>query len=258
MIRRAFSLCVLIVSLWPWAARAETLEDVFAAANRASARGDFDAAIMGYEKLREAGVEDPDVSFNLATSHAKAGHYGQAIRFYERALRLDPGDKTTRANLEKARQALGQKLASKTGEATVATRPPLTEAVYAAFSLDTLALGLLCSAWLLTLSLFALDRTRVEALRLGLGILASLSVVLAAISGVGLGVKTDWGAEGARAIVIRDDVPLREGPDEAATSNLRLPEGTPVRTLGRERAFVEVELSSDRRGYLLASDVGEI
>ena len=256
--RRALALVLLLSSLWPTLTRAETLTNVFEQANRACAKGDFAAAIAGYEQLREAGVDDPDLSYNLGTAHAKAGHYGQAIRYFEHTLTLAPRDPAARKNLEQARQALGQKLASKTGEATVATRPPLTEAMYAAFSVDTLSLSLLSAAWLLTLCLFALGRTRTEALRLGLGILAAVSVAVAAIASFGLGVKTDWGAPGRRAIVIHDDVALREGPDQAAASSLRLREGTQVRSLGRERDFVEVELSGDRRGYLPASDVGEI
>jgi tetratricopeptide (TPR) repeat protein len=256
--RSALALVVLMSSLAPAFSRAETLNDVFAEANRACARRDFAAAIAGYEQLREAGVDDPDLSYNLGTAHAKAGHYGQAIRHFEHALTLAPGDPAVRKHLEQARQALGHKLASKTGEATVATRPPLTEAMFSTFSADTLALSLLSATWLLTLCLFALGRTRTEALRLGLGICAAVSVAVAAIASFGLGVKSDWGAPGRRAIVIHDDVPLREGPDQAAASSLRLREGTQVRSLGRERDFVEIELSGDRRGYLPASDVGEI
>ncbi len=254
----ALGLMLSLSSLCTAPVQAETLTEVFAQANRAHAKGKFAVAIAGYEQLREAGVDDPDLSFNLARAYAKAAQYGQAIRYYEQALTLAPSDKAARKNLEKARQALGQKLAGKNAEATVATRPPLSEAMFSSFSLDGLALSLLSAAWLLTLCLFALQRTRTEALRLAFGISAALSVAIAGLSSFGLGVKTDWGAPGRRAIVIHDDVALREGPDESAASSVRLREGTQVRSLRRERSFVEVELSGDRRGYLPASDVGEI
>ncbi len=256
--RHLHVLGLCLATFLPASAQAETLADVFAGATRASAKAEYATAIAGYEQLRTAGVDDPDVSYNLAIAHAKAGHLGHAIRNFEHALTLAPRDITIRKDLEKARQALGQKLATKTGEATIATRPPLTEAMFSAFTVDALALALLSAAWMLTLCLFALQRTRAEALRLGLGIFAALSVAVAALAGMGLGVKSDWGAAGRRAIVLNDDVALRDGPDESAASSVRLREGTEVRALGRERAFVEVELSSDRRGYLIASDVGEI
>lgn len=255
---RSTLLGLCLVGLLSARAQAQTLSEVFAQANRAAAKGDLSAAIQGYEQLLESGVDDPDLSFNLATSHAKAGHYAQAIRYFEHALALAPGDDAARRDLEKARQALGQKLATKTGEAVVATRPPLTEALFASFRAQSLALALLCAAWLLTLCLFALDRTRAEAARLSLGIVSALSVVVMAVSGLGLGVKTDWGKPGRRALVIRDEAPLREGPDEHAESSQSLREGTAVRVLSREQGFVEVELAGARRGFLAAADVGEI
>ena len=73
-------------------AAAQRLETIFAEANAAYFAGDYDAAAAGYERLVSAGVDDADVSFNLATAHAKARRYGQAIRWYERALWLAPGD----------------------------------------------------------------------------------------------------------------------------------------------------------------------
>lgn len=253
----AISLSVLGV-LSASRARAETLRDTFAAANRASAKGEFPLAIEGYERLLESGVDDPDVMFNLATTHAKAGHFGQAIRHFERTLLLSPSDDMARRDLEKAQKALGQKLASKTGEAVVATRPPLTEALFAPFRSQTLALSLLCAAWLLTMCLFALDRARTEASRLSLGIVAAVGVAGMALSATGLGVKSDWGKPGHRAIVIRDEAKMREGPDDHAVVSETLREGTLVRVLEREHAFVEIELLGARRGFVAAADVGEI
>lgn len=256
--KRALTVLVLSVLSLASNASAQTLKDSFAAANRASAKGDFARAIAGYEQLLESGVDDRDVTFNLATTHAKAGQFGQAIRYFERTLLLDPSDEPARADLEKAQKALGQKLASKTGEAVVATRPPLTEALFASLRAQSLALALLCSAWLLTLCLFVLDRTRAEAARLSLGIASALSIAVMAISAVGLGVKSDWGKPGRRALVIHDEAKLREGPDDHAQVSQTLREGTPVRVLQRDPAFVEIELPSSRRGFLAASDVGEI
>jgi len=255
----AIALCSLVLSLGQIGkAQAQTLSNVFSEANRASAKGDFEQAIAGYERLLESGVDDPDVSFNLATTHAKAGHFGQAIRHFEHTLLLDPSDDAARRDLEKARKALGQKLAGKTGEAVIETRPPLMEALFSGFRSQTLALALLCAAWLLTLCLFSLDRIRGEAARLSLGIAAALSVAVIAISVLGLGVKLDWGRSGERALVIRDEAKLHEGPDQNAQVSQTLREGTPVRVLSREQSFVEVELPGARRGFLSAADVGDI
>ncbi|MBW2190907.1 MAG: tetratricopeptide repeat protein, partial [Deltaproteobacteria bacterium] len=65
-----------------------SLTGIFEAANIACSRGDYSAAISNYSKLSEAGVHDPDVYFNLATSFAQSGDYPRAILNYERALTL--------------------------------------------------------------------------------------------------------------------------------------------------------------------------
>jgi hypothetical protein len=74
------------------AARAESLERIWSAANEAYFRGDFAAAVKGYEQLEQAGVRDADVSFNLATAHARQGELGHAVLGFSRALWLRPGD----------------------------------------------------------------------------------------------------------------------------------------------------------------------
>ena len=47
-----------------------SLTGIFESANVAASRGDHANAIASYGKLIEAGVHDPDVYFNLATSYA--------------------------------------------------------------------------------------------------------------------------------------------------------------------------------------------
>jgi len=61
-----------------------SLTGIFEAANLAASRGDHSGAISNYRKLTEAGVRDPDVCFNLATSFAQSGDYARAILNYER------------------------------------------------------------------------------------------------------------------------------------------------------------------------------
>jgi tetratricopeptide (TPR) repeat protein len=239
-------------------ARAETLDDVFRKANQAYARGDDAAAIAGYESLLGAGVDDPIVAYNLGTAHARQGRYGQAVRFFEQSLRLEPRDSVTLSALDKAKKALGEKLAQKRGEAVVQTRAPLSQAVFARITCDGLSIGLLSCSLLLSLCLFGLRFLRDESTRLALGIAGSLAGLMAAIAGIGLGVKTDWGRPGQRAIVIAEEAVLRDGPDEAASIRFSLAEGTRVRLLSREGAFVEVEAGPEQRGYVQAGDVGEI
>lgn len=67
----------------PHATGSSSLTEIFESSNVAASRGDYANAIAGYGKLIEAGVHDPDVYFNLATSLAQSGDYPRAILNYE-------------------------------------------------------------------------------------------------------------------------------------------------------------------------------
>jgi len=259
--RLRFALTPLACALALWltaSARADSLRDTFTRGNAAYARADYAAAVREYETLLESGVADANVSYNLAAAYGSQGKYGQAIRYFERALREQPGDDGAERGLKLARDLLGERQVKQRGEAIVAERPPLSSAVFARVSEETLALGLLLSSALLGAALLALMFARAEAQRLGLGIGASAGLLFALLSGFGLWAKSDFGAAGARAVVIMEAAPVREGADLAARLSAELSEGESVRILAREGDFARVRLARGGEGYVLKSALGEI
>ncbi|MET0342927.1 MAG: tetratricopeptide repeat protein [Polyangiales bacterium] len=238
-------------------ARADSVRDLFERGNAAHARGDYAAAVREYQALVESGIDDPDVSFDLASSHGALGHYGEAIRWFQRSLRLAPGDDAAREGLKAARQALGERQAQARGEAIVVDRPPLTEALFAAFTSDGLAIALLVAVWVAAALFLLLSVLRAEALRLGAGIGAALALAIAVFSALGVGAKADWGRDGTRAVVLREGVPLREGPDDAARLTGELAEGETARIISRSGRFARVIVRNEQTGYARGEDVGE-
>jgi len=77
--------------------------DLFQEANRLYQESRFQEARNTYLQVLESGYESKDLYYNLGNAHFKSGELGRSILSYERALRLDPGDADTRANLELAR-----------------------------------------------------------------------------------------------------------------------------------------------------------
>jgi tetratricopeptide (TPR) repeat protein len=59
-----------------------------------------------FESLTREGIRNPELYYNIANAHLKDGRLGPAILWYERALRLDPGDPDLRFNLDYARSLL--------------------------------------------------------------------------------------------------------------------------------------------------------
>ncbi len=242
----------------PGTAAAQRADAVFQQANEAYFQGDYEGAIRGYELLVESGIEDPDVAYNLGTAHARLGRWGHAIRWFETALRLRPGDEGTEQALAAARAALGRRQADAHGEAVVQTRPPFYEAVVRPFSENALAWTVL----LLDLAFFgvlvARRLTRGETVRLALGIAIPLVGVLLVLGGLGLAVKAGAFREGDPGVVLVQDATVREGPDPRAQPRGRADEGEPARILDAHGDFYRVELPGGRAGWMEQAQVGRI
>ena len=161
-------------------------------------------------------MQDPDVYVNLALAHARLGHLGKAVLYFERSLWLRPGDAAVEQELAAARTELGKRRAEREGEATMQARPPLAEALVRSFSADLLAWLVLVLDVLFFATLLLRKFSKNEPLRLGLAVAAPLLALLAIGAGAGLAVKTESFREGRAAIVVREGAELREGPDAAA------------------------------------------
>ena len=84
--------------------QAQTPQDFFKQANEAYKKGDYQAAISGYEKALNSGQGAPEVYFNLANAYYKLNRIAPSIYYYEKALKLSPDDEDVRYNLQLANQ----------------------------------------------------------------------------------------------------------------------------------------------------------
>jgi len=74
------------------------------AADEATAKGLYEQAILGYERLiHEAGVHNGGLYYNLANAYLLKGDLGRAILNYRRAEALDPSNPDIQKNLAFAR-----------------------------------------------------------------------------------------------------------------------------------------------------------
>jgi len=73
---------------------------VFYRGNLQYKNGSYREAIASYESIREKGLEDGALYYNLGNSYFKDGQLGKAILNYERAQRLLPRDSDLKSNYE--------------------------------------------------------------------------------------------------------------------------------------------------------------
>lgn len=239
-------------------ARAESLEQIWTAANAAYFRGDFAAAIKAYEQLEQAGVRDADVSFNLATAHARKGELGDAVLGFSRALWLRPGDDGAEEGLLAAQNELAKRRADREGEAELQTRPPLAEALVRPISADGLAIALLLGCIAFFGSLAAWSTTQRSGRKLALGVAAPLCLLASLLFAAGLLVKLDVLRDGEPVIVLHEGAPLREGPDDQAQVRKKALEGQAGRVLRTEGAHSETVLDNGARGWMSTHDLGHL
>lgn len=80
----------------------QTAEQLWNKANTAYINGDFHAAADTYEELLSRGVSSMKLYYNLGNAYFKDDRIGKAILYYNRALRLAPGNDDIRYNLSVA------------------------------------------------------------------------------------------------------------------------------------------------------------
>lgn len=251
--------CLALASFGTGRAFAEQrLAGVFERANQAASRGDYPRAIDLYRTLVDAGVDDPDVYYDLATAYARADQYGQAILYFERTLARRPGDDGAERGLAAAREALGRRRAQRTGEALVDAGPPFPEVLVRDVSSDALAWAVLALDVLLFALLIVRRFVHGDSARLALGVAAPVAALLLALAGFGLTVKEGWLREGRPGIVLEEGAVLREGPDDRAGERGEAFEGERVRVVDRHGGYLRVTLPAGREGWLEASEVGVI
>ncbi len=248
----------LVVALATSGARAQSFDTLFREGNEAFFRGDYRTAAARYETLVEAGVDDPDVDFNLGASYAREGRHGHAIVAFERAIRLRPSDSAARAALDASRAIVARRQAEREGEAVVDEGAPLGETLFSFLSEDQLALVVLALDALASIVLLALFFVERERARIGLGVAAPLLLALLAATGGGLLSRRGAFSAGPPAVIVADDAILREGPRADASARGRGLEGERVEVIGRDGAWARVRLSGGREGWVVADDVVEL
>lgn len=258
MIRALRVLAVLIGCFAALPASAQSLEQLFADAQSAGVRGDTTAALQGYERLEAAGVADPDVAYNRGLLHAQRGEAGRAILYFERSLRLRPGDADATQALTLVQTSLAEARAEAEGEATLNENPELVAPLIRRMPEPVLA-GLVLLFELLFFGAWLLRRRQrsPQTQRL-LGAVAAVGALAFVLAGAALLLHRGAFDEGQPAVVLDDHVPLREGPDPRAQQRAEAREGAHGVVLGTEGNHLRVRLVDGSEGWVERQSIGRI
>ena len=225
----------------------------FAEGNAAYDARRYEEAVAAYEKVLGAGVVDPRVLYNLGNAQYRLGRLGPAILAWERALRLDPADDDTRANLELARGQIRDRVGEPELQYPIRVVKETLEAIPAG-SIAWVFLGFYVAA----AAGFGLAIVSGSWLRRRLLLYVAAALTLCALcAGTALLYRGRQDAA-TLAIVLADRVDVRSGPGDENTILFTVHEGTRMELRSRLDVWVQVGLPNGLSGWVPAASVEKV
>lgn len=234
-------------------AHAETIDQAHRAALGHYYAGRYEQAVAGFERIVSIPVEHEDLHYNLGCAYYRLGRLGPAIYHFERALKLDPSADDARHNLETARDLVAARVKDEIKGAAV---QPWWVRVVTSLSASWWT-GLFLALWWLALAgLFGLRYLRQGPVRSGLIAATAVLALLVTIVGVSLGARIHHDERVVRAVVLPDQLPVHEGPEDTTRVSFKLHAGLEVRVQAREGGWMRIRLPNGLEGWAPGRQLG--
>ena len=78
-------------------------EPLLDSAESSYASSNFETAVQHYQSILKKGLSSPDIYYNLGNCYFRSGELGNAILYYEKALKMDPSHENSAFNLTLAK-----------------------------------------------------------------------------------------------------------------------------------------------------------
>lgn len=249
----AATVVIALLLVNPFAASAdEYLDSLWVTGASAYAEGQWEEAAAAWSSIRAAGLEAPELYYNIGNAYFKSGDIAHAILNYERALKLDPSYSDARFNLEFANAQIQDRIEvvpefflEAWGRKACWLLPSNVWAILFIVGLAiTLALALV----------FVLGRTPGNR---KIGFFAGILVFLLSLVALDFSFwqRTDY-RSADKAIVTRAVSSVKSSPSgDTSTDLFILHEGTKVTILDSVGEWLNIELSDGRQGWLRSSEL---
>lgn len=228
------------------AAPISTNEQVWDEANTAYINANYPRAIELYHSIEDRGVASAKLYYNMGNAYFKSDDMGHAILYYNKALRLAPGDADIRYNLDVANSYTKDRI-------------QVVPEIFLTRWIRTARQMISGNAWaVLSLIFFAAMLVAVMAYLLVQNLMFRKIGFFAAIVALLLFVITTSFAVVERreatspneAIVMSASVSVKAAPEKGATDMFVLHEGTKVRIGDRVDSWIEITIADGNKGWL--------
>lgn len=246
MKRYTLLICMLAALGRCWAQ--DNGDDWFNQANAAYNAGNYDTAVVIYQKILATDMESVPLYYNMGNAYYKMREYPMAIYYYEKALKLDPSNDDVKNNLAIANLAIVDKV------------EPLPQSVFvrvwrntrALFSANLWAWCSIVAFALLLVSLFLFLHSRRIGLR-KLGFFMGLIFLMVfALSVVFAGQLKKSASIQDQAIIMTPTVTVKSSPNENSVDLFVLHEGAKVMVLDFSNGWNKIRIANGSVGWLEA------
>lgn len=238
--------------LWAHAIARVEADSLITKGTRAYAEGDHRTALVFFDSVATT-YASASLFYNIGNCHYKLNDVPHAILFYERALRLAPGDADVRANLELARQSVVDRV----NELPLFTLGSTWSELRGGRDADQWARRSLWAGLLffVLLSAAVILRGAWRKILYGFSAIALFGTILS----IGFAsyrhqevTSTD------AAIIMAPKVDVRSEPSNSSTVLFVLHKGTKVTVLQQSNDWSEVKLSNGNLGWMPPSSLERI
>lgn len=242
---------LLLAMLGRAQATQETIDEWFAQGNAAYNEGDFEQALQQYDNILASDMESAPLYYNLGNTYYKMKEYAKAILYYEKALKLDPGNEDIKTNLEIANLAVVDKI-NTIPQSFIAR---WWNDLKSLFSANGWAWMSVLAFALLLLCLFAFLMSRRPGLRKAGFLMGLLALLVLAMSVLFAVEKTRDLKHQDEGIVMSPTVTVKSSPSPTSIDLFVLHEGAKVRVMDEANGWNKIKIADGSVGWL---PVGEV
>lgn len=233
---------------------AQTPKALIDSATNCYNKGRYEQAADFYKQVLAKGFESADVYYNIGNASFKTNDLASAILYYEKALKLAPGDEDIRYNLKVANSLITDKIDVVPDlfyEIWWKTLLNLFSGntwawvgiVFLALALASFGVFVLAGSYTLRKASFILSMT--------------MLVFMLFSTGFALN-STNRQLSHAYAIIFDPAVTVKSSPDDSSTDLFVLHEGTKVNVTDKVNDWIKVKLANGNVGWILAKSIKEI
>lgn len=221
-------------------------EQLWDAANTAYVNANYPRAIELYHSIEDQGLASAKLYYNMGNAYFKTDDMGHAILYYNKALRLSPGDQDIRYNLDVANSYTKDRI-------------QVVPELFLTRWIRSVRQTISGNAWaVLSLVFFAVMLVAVMAYMLvnsllfrKIGFFATIvSLLLFVITTSFAVTERRHATSPTEAIVMRASVSVKAAPEKNSTDMFVLHEGTKVRVGNSVEGWIEVTIADGNKGWL--------